>query len=59
MRPIPAIVARSVVCALADLRFLEGGGDFGNASERSERALKGSGLKREMKFEHVCVITWA
>ena len=32
--------------ALADLGFLEAG-DFGNPSERSERALRGSGLTGE------------
>jgi len=32
--------------AVADLGFLEGG-DFGNPSERSERALRGSGLTGE------------
>ena len=32
--------------AVADLGFfLKGGGDFGNPSERSERALRGLGLR--------------
>ena len=30
--------------SLADLGFFKGGGDFGNPSERSERALRGLGL---------------
>jgi len=40
-----------VACALADLGFLEGGGDFGNPSERSARALRGSGLTAEGNFD--------
>jgi len=35
------------VVTLADLGFLEGCGDFGNPNERSERALRGSGLTAE------------
>jgi len=33
--------------AVADLGFFRGGGDFGNPSERCERALRGSGLTGE------------
>jgi len=35
--------ARASIVTLADLGFFRGG-DFGNTSERSERALRGSGL---------------
>ena len=35
---------------LADVGFLEGGGDFGNPSDRSERALRGSGFTGEWNF---------
>ena len=39
---------------LADLGFLEGvTGDFGNPSERSERALRGSGLIRENEIARI------
>jgi len=46
--------ARKTTVALAELGFFfEGGGNYGNPSERSERALKGSGLTGEWNLS-VC-----
>ena len=42
----PILMSDYIRQPLADLGFLEGG-DFGNPSERSERALRGSGLTGE------------
>ena len=42
----PLVVVVVAYC-MADLGCLEEGGDFGNPSERTERALRGSGLTGE------------
>jgi len=45
--------ARKTTVALAELGFFSRGGNYGNPSERSERALKGSGLTGEWNLS-VC-----
>jgi len=47
MRPVFTERQLGMAGSFADLGFLEGGGDFGNPSERSKRALRGSGLTGE------------